>query len=78
MEIEIYTTYIKLSQFLKLANIIVNGGEGKILIQEGLIKVNGSIEYARGKKLFDGDVVEYENQKYVVVNKNVDKNTAIN
>lgn len=78
MEIEIYTTYIKLSQFLKLANIIVNGGEGKILIQEGLVKVNGSIEYARGKKLFDGDVIEYENQKYVVVNKNVDKNTTIN
>ena len=78
MEIEFYTTYIKLCQFLKLANIIVNGGEGKILIQEGLVKVNGSIEYARGKKLFDGDVIEYENQKYVVVNKNVDKNTAIN
>ena len=39
MDIKISTDYIKLSQFLKLAGIITNGGESKMLVQEGVIKV---------------------------------------
>lgn len=70
MKIEISTDYIKLSQFLKLAGIITNGGESKILISEGLIKVNNMVEYARGKKLFPGDVVVFEEKEYTVVKEN--------
>lgn len=72
MKIEISTDYIKLSQFLKLAGIITNGGESKILIQEGLVVVNNQVEYARGKKLFPGDIVKFEEKEYIVVKKYVD------
>ena len=72
MKIEISTDYIKLSQFLKLAGIITNGGESKILIQEGLVFVNNQVEYARGKKLFSGDIVKIEEKEYIVVKKYVD------
>lgn len=67
MKIEISTDYIKLGQFMKLAGIITNGGESKNLISDGLIKVNNMVEYARGKKLFPGDIVNFEGKEYVVV-----------
>ena len=70
MKIEISTDYIKLGQFLKLAGIITNGGESKILISDGLIKVNNMVEYARGKKLCPGDVVIFEEKEYRVVKEN--------
>ena len=47
--------YIKLDQFLKLAQIAMTGGEAKAMIQEGMVKVNGEVEMRRGRKLRDGD-----------------------
>lgn len=58
-KIKISTQYIKLSQFLKLANITSQGSDAKILISEGMIKVNGKTVYQRGKKLYNGDKIEY-------------------
>ena len=49
---------ITLGQALKAANIIGTGGEAKILIQGGEVRVNGEIETRRGRKLHEGDVVE--------------------
>ncbi len=42
---------IRLGQFLKLANLVQDGFEAKIRIQNGEIKVNGEIETRRGKQL---------------------------
>ena len=58
--------YIKLDQFLKLAQIVMTGGEAKTLIQEGLVKVNGEVELRRGRKLRHGDRVEVEGEELVV------------
>lgn len=57
--VSITTEYIKLESFLKLANLVSSGGEAKLLIQEGLVKVNGEICLMRGKKLREGDMVSY-------------------
>ena len=51
--------YIKLGQALKAANLVESGVEAKIVIVDGKVKVNGEVELQRGKKLVDGDVVEY-------------------
>ena len=51
---------IKLGQALKAAGFVDSGVEAKIVIQDGLVNVNGAVEYQRGKKLVDGDVVEFE------------------
>ena len=48
---------MKLDQFLKLKNVVSSGGEAKIFIQSGSIKVNGVIETRRGRKLNKGDKV---------------------
>lgn len=66
-EININTDYIKLQQALKLTGVISQGSDVKVLIQEGLIKVNGSIEYQRGKKLKQGDIIEIEGNTFRIV-----------
>ena len=48
---------IKLGQFLKLANLVESGSEGKSLIAEGLVRVNDEVELRRGRQLTSGDVV---------------------
>ncbi|WP_042277514.1 S4 domain-containing protein YaaA [[Clostridium] dakarense] len=67
IEIAIDSEYIKLDQFLKLADIASTGGHAKYLIQEGLVTVNGEVETRRGKKLRSQDIVEVEGNKIKVV-----------
>ena len=54
--------YIKLGQALKAAGLADSGVDAKHAIADGLVKVNGQAEYQRGKKLRDGDVVEYQGE----------------
>lgn len=56
-EIVIKQGTIRLEQFLKLAGMVMTGGEAKNLIQSGMIKVNGVPEKRRGCKLISGDLV---------------------
>lgn len=58
--------YIKLDQFLKLANIVETGGQAKLLILDGQVRVNGHIEKRRGCKLRTGDVVQVGDEKLVI------------
>ena len=58
--IEIITEYIKLQDLLKLAGLTYTGGEAKVMVQEGLVKVNGEVCTMRGKKIRPGDRVEFE------------------
>ncbi|MGL6105688.1 S4 domain-containing protein YaaA [Romboutsia sp.] len=67
IEITIDSEYIKLDQFLKLADLASTGGHAKFLILEGLVKVNGELETRRGKKLRPQDVVEVEGKIIKVV-----------
>lgn len=48
---------IKLDQFLKLNGLVQSGGEAKLLIQAGEVKVNSEVETRRGRKLVNGDRV---------------------
>lgn len=66
-EIKINSEFIKLDQFLKWAEISSTGGESKALIIDGKIKVNNTVEFARGKKLRDGDIIEVMGSIYKIV-----------
>ena len=65
-EVVINTEFIKLDQLLKWANFTGSGVEAKIFIQNGEVKVNDAVETRRGKKIYDGDVVEFAGEKVVV------------
>jgi len=64
--VKIKTPFIKLDQFLKYADLVQGGGEAKILIQDGQVRVNGDVCTQRGKKLYSGDRVEFENETYEI------------
>jgi ribosome-associated protein len=51
---------ITLGQFLKVAHFASSGGEAKILIAQGSVRVNGETEERRGRKLVPGDVVQMD------------------
>jgi ribosome-associated protein len=68
-KISINTEYIKLDQLLKFTNAVEGGGMAKNVILDGLVKVNGEVVLQRGKKLREGDVVEYNNEKYLIERK---------
>ena len=58
--IKLKDDYIKLGQALKAAGLVESGVDAKFVVQDGQVKVNGQIEIQRGKKLYDGDIVEFE------------------
>ena len=66
-EVKIETEYIKLDQFLKYQGIASTGGEAKLLISEGKVKVNGEVEYSRGRKLKSRDIIEFESLIFKIV-----------
>lgn len=57
---------LRLDHFLKLNAVSETGGQAKLLIQAGEVKVNGEVETRRRKKLQPGDVVEFEGKEYLV------------
>lgn len=66
VSIMIHTETIRLSQFLKLANVVQDGSEAKFRIANNEVLVNGALEVRRGRKLRRGDKVEFAGQTYVV------------
>lgn len=66
MEIIIKDDFIKLGQALKLAGLVDSGVDAKFVIQDGLVSVNGEIDTRRGKKLYAGDIFEYDGQEVLV------------
>jgi ribosome-associated protein len=58
--------YIELNAFVKVNGLANTGGQAKIIIRSGAIKVNNVVETQNKKKLVANDVVEFENTKYIV------------
>lgn len=52
--------FIKLGQALKAVGAVESGVEAKEVIQEGFVLVNGEIDTRRGRKLYEGDLVEFD------------------
>lgn len=69
-EVRIKDEFIKLGQALKLAGLVESGVDAKIVIQDGLVKVNGQVETQRGKKLVDHDEVSFNGNSFVIRAKN--------
>lgn len=66
--IKLRDEYIKLGQALKAANVVESGVAAKLAIEDGLVLVNGQVEYQRGKKLRDGDVVIFGDETIKIEN----------
>jgi ribosome-associated protein len=58
--------YIKLGQALKAAGLVGSGVDAKVVIADGEVKVNGQVETQRGKKLHEGDTVEFHGESILI------------
>ena len=65
-EIKLREDFIKLGQALKAANLVESGVDAKFNILDGLVSVNGEVCTQRGKKLYQGDVVEFDGEKILI------------
>ena len=64
--IKLREEYIKLGQALKAAGLVESGAQSKDIILDGFVKVNGNVEFQRGKKLRAGDIVSF-NEKQIKI-----------
>ena len=64
--IKLREDHIKLGQALKAVGYVDSGVEAKIVITDGLVKVNGEVELRRGRKLYAKDIVEFEGNTIVI------------
>jgi len=55
---------ITLNDALKLTGITETGGQAKLMIQAGEVKVNGEVETRRKRKLVAGDVLEVAGEEF--------------
>ncbi|MDF2536843.1 MAG: hypothetical protein K0R18_3005 [Bacillales bacterium] len=66
-QIKLRDEYIKLGQALKAAGLVESGVDAKNEIIDGMVKVNGIVEVQRGKKLHDGDLVEFNGEQIQII-----------
>lgn len=66
-QIKLREEYIKLGQALKAAGLVDFGVDAKDVILDGLVHVNGEVEFQRGKKLRDGDLVEFNGDQIQII-----------
>ena len=67
MEITIRDEFIKLGQALKLAGVVEDGVEAKYAIQDGMVKVNGETDLRRGRKVYEGEVISFQDKEIKVI-----------
>lgn len=65
-EIKLRDEYIKLGQALKAVGLVETGVDAKLFILDGEVKVNGEVCTQRGKKLYDGDLVEFDGEQIII------------
>lgn len=65
--IELRDEFIKLGQALKAAGFVGSGVDAKMVIQDGLVLVDGEVETRRGRKLYEGAIVEFDGQQVKIV-----------
>lgn len=66
--VKINTDFIQLQSFLKFKGIAETGGQAKEFIQDGIIRVNGEVCTARGKKIRHGDIISAFAVDYEITN----------
>ena len=62
-EVEITTEPVELYKILKFEGMTSSGGEAKLVIEQGLVTVNGKVETRKRKKIVSGDIIEFSSEK---------------
>jgi len=63
------TEYIELDKLLKREDLASSGGEARYLISQGLARVNGVVETRKRRKLYPGDLVNFNDAEMQVASR---------
>ena len=66
IEFELETEYIELIKLLKLLRLVESGGQAKLFVEDGLVQLNGEVEFRKRAKIRKGDEVLVEGEKIVI------------
>lgn len=66
-EFSIHTEYIELNKILKIMHWVETGGQANQVIEDGLVKVNGQVEFRKRNKLRPGDIVTFDDSLNVKI-----------
>jgi ribosome-associated protein len=58
--------FIPLIQLLKATALVQSGGEAQTVVEDGLVKYNGKVDYRKRLKVRVGDVIDFMGQKITV------------
>lgn len=67
IEFQLKDEFIKLGQLLKAAGLVYSGVDAKMVIQDGLVTVDGEVDTRRGRKIYEGMIVEFEGEQIKVI-----------
>ena len=59
--------FIPLIQLLKATDLVSSGGEAQMVVTDGLVKYNGSVDFRKRLKVRKGDIIEFNGQKIKVI-----------
>ncbi|PMO54885.1 hypothetical protein BCT07_16395 [Vibrio breoganii] len=65
--VEVTAQPVELYKVLKIADAVSGGGEAKQAISQGYVAVNGEIDTRKRRKLVDGDLVQFNEEFYLVI-----------
>jgi ribosome-associated protein len=67
VEFKLEGEFIPLIQLLKATGLVQSGGEAQTVVEDGLVKYNGQVDYRKRLKVRVGDVVDFMGQKIKVI-----------
>lgn len=67
LEFKLEGEFIPMIQLLKATNLVQSGGEAQIVVEAGLVKYNGALDYRKRLKVRVGDLIEYKGQEIKVI-----------
>lgn len=67
IEFKLEGEFIPLIQLLKATGSVQSGGEAQTVVEDGLVKYNGTVDYRKRLKVRVGDVVDFMGQVIKVI-----------
>jgi ribosome-associated protein len=67
IEFKLEGEFIPLIQLLKASALVQSGGEAQTVVEDGLVKYNGKVDYRKRLKVRVGDVIDFMGQKIKVI-----------
>lgn len=61
-KVAIITEFITMDKLLKFSGVADTGGQAFLMVEEGIVMLNGKLVTEKRKKVFPGDIVNIDNQ----------------